>query len=444
VNFDPTYDGRSATNCVLGEERLKEHHMGRCLFGSFVLLATGFAAAAEPELHVVALSEPSFDAKTRSPFGARVSVDRPGEEVVLLVCGASRIEWEITATPKTKVTKVLFVGRERQGGTLRVGVDTVEVLPADPKQRVVTPLYATDYHMNTARFRQFVEDCKKHTGLEIASFQAARRFDHSKPFVVDAVQTDERLSSDFPKVAPAEQVAKFQAEATRVGYGQEYRNGRRTYGTFTQAGPTAGGFVQLPDGIRRLVFDTKAKRHYGTDGRNLYGVDLKLGTAKKIDRPTEKAPGFGVLAYDAKRERVVVNAGTAIFEYATAGGGKWKQLAGRNQTGSYAALAWHAKSDTLFAFGVERHKDQDEALVPTLYELNADGTLALANPLGPPLCPSILGGYGTDVQLLDLGRDLGLLVQRDQRDGNGRHLRSEAFLYVINPKSGKVQLAWKQ
>jgi hypothetical protein len=95
---------------------------------------------------------------------------------------------------------------------------------------------------------------------------------------------------------------------------------------------------------------------------------------------------------------------------------------------------------------VEDTRKGDTALVPTLYELNPNGAVALKNPLGSPLFPSILGAYRRgDAQLIDLGRDLALLVHCDNRDlATGERTKTEAFLYVIDPKSGKVKLAWKE
>src|SRR5688572_27676459 len=101
--------------------------MARYLFGAFVLLAAGFATAADPELHVVALFEGSFDAKTRSSAGAKVTVDRPDKDVVLVVSGSNAIEWEITATPKTKLTKVIFGGSKRQSWKLPPGIEAEEM-----------------------------------------------------------------------------------------------------------------------------------------------------------------------------------------------------------------------------------------------------------------------------------------------------------------------------
>ena len=418
--------------------------MIRSMSCALVLLTAGFVPAAEQELHVVVCGAPSFDLITRSSAGAVVRVDRPDKEVVLLVSGQQAIEWEITATPKTKLTKVIFGGYVRQSWKVPPGVETDELSFESVKQRLLPLSIEAPQSIDAPAFRSFTRSLRNYTGLEIASFQSASRFDHRKPFVVDAVQKDERLNSDFPKVTPAAQVPKFKFEATRVVYGKEPRDVRRTFGEFTQAGPAADGFVPMPNGIGRLTFDTNAKTYYGTEGTSLSVVDLKLGTSKKMDPPANNPVGFGSLTYDAKRDRVIATNGYSVHEYDVKNGGKWKHLANGDGMSSYAAFAWHAKSDTLFAFGVERDKAR-EALIPTFYELNPDGTLALKNALGSPLFPSILGEYGWgDAQLIDLGRDLALLVHREDRGGRGAPVRHEAFLYVINPKSGKVQLAWKE
>ena len=69
--------------------------------------------------------------------------------------------------------------------------------------------------------------------------------------------------------------------------------------------------------------------------------------------------------------------------------------------------------------------------------------------LGPvaPRCVERLAVVGVaigDAQLIDLGTELALLVQNEYGDGNSRIAKCEAFLYVIDPKTGKVKLAWKE
>src|SRR5687767_14329041 len=146
--------------------------MGRYLYGAFVLLAAGFAPAAEKELHVVALYEGHrVNRDGRAPDVAAVTVDRPGKEVVLVVGAHTAVEWDITATPKTKLAKVIFGGSRRQSWKQLSGVVTEEMSAECEKQRILPISLNPSYRVDTTRFRIFVRASKQYTGLEIASFQ---------------------------------------------------------------------------------------------------------------------------------------------------------------------------------------------------------------------------------------------------------------------------------
>jgi hypothetical protein len=420
--------------------------MSRYPFGVLVLLAAGLAPAAEKELHVVAAHVGHDMPRDRSkPGTAKVTVDRPGKEVILVVHAYNPVNWEVATTPKTTLTKVIAVGYHRQSVIAPKGVATEE-LTHDGKQAGVSAAYMSGYYdIESPRFRPFVRNLFDRTGLDVLSFQGVYQFDPKKPFIVDTVQNDERLSSDFPKLPPAAQIPKVKFEATRIVFGKDRIRESRGFGEFTQSGPTADGFVQLPKGVSAVTYDTNAKQYYGLKDHSLHTVDLKLGTSAKIPPPV----GFNwptALTYDAKRERILITSRRGLFEYLTKNGGAWKQLSAEG-LGSFAALAWHSKSDTLFAFGVPHDPKNSERLIPTLCELKADGTVAKKTSLGSPLFPGILGAHGMfgNAELIDLGAELVLLVHNESRDpSTGNRGKPEAFLYVIDPKTGKVQLAWKE
>ncbi|HEY1189588.1 MAG TPA: hypothetical protein VGE74_18220, partial [Gemmata sp.] len=295
------------------------------------------------------------------------------------------------------------------------------------------------------RFRTFVRTLSDLTGATgVTSFQGAHRFDPKKPFVVDAVQKDERLSASFPHLPPAAERPKLKIEATRLVF-RDRADIRTGFGEFTQAGPTADGFVALPKRIRQITFDTKAKQHYGIDNHDLYTLDLKTGDATKIEHPKDFSWSHA-LTHDAKRDRVLIATRGGLFEYAPKAKVTWSLLA-KERLGFYSALTWQAKTDTLFAFAVERDLKSSGRLVPTLCELRANGAVAKKTSLGAPLFPGVLGEYGYDgfAELVDLGAELALLVHNENRDrGTGARGTPETFLFVIDPKTGKVKLAWKE
>ncbi|MBM3980064.1 MAG: hypothetical protein FJ304_07230 [Planctomycetes bacterium] len=417
--------------------------MFRYLFGALVLLAPACALGAEKELHVVGLYEGHGAPRDRSaPGKAAVTVDRPGKEVVLVVSTYNPVTWEVRATPKTAVKKVIAVGYHRQSVVAPNGVE-VEELTSDRKNHIYID---GCYDIENQRFRTFVRRLAEYTGLEVLSFQGTYQFDPKKPFVVDGIQKDERLSLDFPKLTPAAQAPKIKFEATRVRF-PAHSGSTAAFGGFTESGPAFEVLTPLPKGILQLVYDSNGKQHFGLTLHELHAVSTKEATSTKLAPP----PGIEfhwprAATFDAKRNRVLICAHRGLFEYAPASPLPWTQLT-EGRLSNCAALVWQAKTDTLFSFGAARNQRGNGNLVPTLYQHNANGTVTNSVVLGTPLFPGVMGEYGLEnrAELIDLGGDLALLIQGRGRDTNtGEAGKPEAFLYVIDPKTGKVKLAWKE
>ncbi len=412
-----------------------------------VLAGAYIAPAAEKELHVVALYEGHGAPRDHSqPGAASVTVDRPGKEVVLVVSASEAIEWEVTATPKTKLTKVILGGSKRQFAKVPPGAEIEELSRESVKQRLLPISICGYYDIDAPRFRPFVRTLCDHTKLGIASFQGTYRFDPKKPIVVDSVQKDDRLSVDFPQLTPAAQIPKLKFNATRTVFLSDERGDSSGFGEWTQAGPNADGFTQLPKGIRQVTHAAAAKKDYGIDDQELYELNVKLGTRSKITKPEKNFSWPCALTHDAKRDRLVVVCRGGLFEYEPKDEGKWNQLTNKAFP-PYVALAWQSKTDTLFAFGVDRDLRNSERPIPTLFELNAQGAEFNKTAIGSPLFSGILGEYGMGgrPELIDLGAELALLVHNENRDsGTGKRGKPEAFLYVIDPKTGKAKLAWKE
>lgn len=414
----------------------------RLLAGVMSLLIAATASAADPELHVVAVGT-GFRAvgSERAAGTSAVTVDRPGKDVVLVVHAYNPTHWEVKATAKTALTLVVATGYHRQTVFAPKDVPVAELTHDAKKAGACLGYLSGACDIEDARFRPMVRSLSASTGLEVASFQGVSQFDPRKPFVVNAVQNDERLSSDFPKLSP--RIPRMEFNATRLAFGPGGFDRKPWYGEFTHAGPSAGGLLALSRDVRQVAFDAKAKLYYGIDDHDLYALGPKARGLQKIAAPQ----GFGwpqALTHDAKRDRLVIATRRELFEYDMKGG-KWNPLA-KEPFLSYAAVAWQAKTDSLFAFAVERDRDNDR-LIPTLFELNANGAIAKRTPLGSPLFPGVLGEHGRGVyaELVDLGAELALLIHSENRDpGTGERGTPEAFLYVIDPKTGNVALAWKE
>jgi hypothetical protein len=179
-------------------------------------------------------------------------------------------------------------------------------------------------------------------------------------------------------------------------------------------------------------------------------VDLKAGKSTKINAPQGVDPNWlRSLTFDAKRDRVLITGRNAFYEYSTKNRA-WTVLLDRNnnnkrESGSFSAIAWQKSTDTLFAIAKnERTKENPNA--PVLYELNPNGMIAKTTFLGSPMFPYVMDGGASDrAELIDLGGDLAAIIYRENRDSDtGTRGKPETFLYVIDPKTGKVKLAWKE
>ena len=392
---------------------------------------------AGPELHVVALHE-------TPPKPAVVTVDRPNRDVVLIVGAYNPIEWDIRATPNTRLTKVVFGGYKRQSWKNLPGVDVQEMSIESAKQRILPLSLRPDYRPDSTQFRLFLQDSKRYTGLEVASFHGAYKYDPAKPIVVDAIQNDERLSSDFPRLSRATEIPPLKFLAARI---EQTENGLEWRGTcsFTHGGPVAGTFVAFPGHIRCIASDAKSGQYYGVDGHNLFTVDLNRRTFAPVPDPAKVLHWGRALTYDAKRDRVIIVGQRGLYEFVNGPGGGWAKLADERFV-HFAAVAWQAQTDTLYAFGVEDDRRSGDRNVPTLFRLNANGAIAARTPLAAPIFPALLGEYGRDgdAELIDSDGRLVLVVHAENRDGNGKIRKREAFLYAIDPKTGKAKLTWKE
>jgi hypothetical protein len=415
-----------------------------------LLLAAGFATAAEKELHVVALHQGHQVVRGQDHVRvAQVSVDRPGKEVILVVSAHEAVEWDVSATPKTTLTKVIAGGYKRQSVKAPKGVEIDEQSVECIRQRILqTALYA-GYDADGTAFRSFVRALHNYTKLEIASFQGAYQFDSSKPFLVNAVQKDERLASDFPKVTPAAELPKFNCEVALPQLSPRYTKAV----TFTQTGPERLSRYLTPE-VLQITFDPKAKRYYAITEREFRTGKSKNWTETEIvPALEEELTGFRSITFDEKRERVVLCAEGGLYAHCP-NENSWSVL-GNAKSPQFAAIAWQKGTDTLFAVGIDRGAEGRGKPRPALYELNPTGAVVKTTTLAAPMFLGLfeegdqdLGRLRSDrirTQLVDLGGNLAVAVWRSEIQAIGVfRLRIETFLYVLDPKTGKSQLAWKE
>ena len=418
---------------------------GMLLAATGLLVAAPVPVLSEPneELHVVALYEGNTKTGDMLHGGkATVKVDRPGKSVTLLVSSYDSVTWDVTVTPMTKLVKVIVGGYHEQAANAPAGT---EVIKAFLEGREKQDFIRFNYTMESGEFRRSVQEQFKMTGREIASFQGQYRFDPKKPIVVDSVQKDARLSSDFPKVEPAANLPKFKFQAVRSTpdrFGATF-----TFGDFSAAGPDTDSLLPLPKGIGRIARDPMGKKYYGIDAHDIYEVDLEKGKSAKMN------PGLGVprmswmggIAFDTKRERLVVatySGGGILYTY-TPKTGVWAAPAELKGAVS-AGLVYHPADDTLYGLQF----DGGEGGKNMLSRINAQGAIVKKVELAGPMFPGVLSrGPDSHVQMISVGDHIAILVQSPGvRDGNGQRRpgTAESFLFLLDPKTDQVKLAWKE
>jgi|GEM_PF-4311419 len=409
------------------------------------------ARAADPELHAVGIHEgffppgaPRVPRAERKPGTAKIEVDRPNKEVVLALTAYNSIDWTVTATPKTKLTKVIVGGYYKQQVKVPKGVEVEDFTYENAQQRGVREYVPHVYELDAARFRPFVRDLFVRTKLPLSSFTGTYQPADDAAIPVNALQKDDRLSADFPQLSPKAQIPKFAFEGTRLVPHDRLPFPRALFGEFSEAGPSKEALPALPERVNQTAYDAGAKVRYGIDSHNLFVVDIDKRAAEKVAPKGVELSWPTAITFDAKRGRVLIAARTGLYEYVPKTG-VWTELQKRERELT-AALVWCKATDTLYAVRGERQPN-GEVYKPVLVELAANGAEVKRTPLGPLVFPGLLyqlERLDGSAQLVDLGKQLALLVSTTDRDGNGRNVKLEAFLYVIDPANGGAKLAWKE
>lgn len=368
---------------------------------------------------------------------AAVKVDRPGKVVTLVVSAYNPVTWEVTASPGTTLKRVIVAGYHRQAVEGRLnGVEVVEAYREGREGK--SRLYAY-YNTHSDRLRPAIRAIHEMTGMEVSSYQGVYSAKADSPQVVDAVMTDERLSSDFPRLTPAAELPKFKALTARV----VPAGGAVSFGTITEAGPDPDSFRPGPNAVNRIVYDPAGKKYYGLTRHEVHAVDMAKGQSTKLDPGPDvlRVSWPGGIAFDTKRDRLLVVASRdCLYEYKPATG-KWRivtELKGVDARG----LVYSAKEDVLYAIGPVRAGQETE--LPTLFRINAEGAVLNKTTLGGPMFPGVLGrGPAGSVQLADAGDYLLASVVTELRGDDGP-AGSESYTYLIDPRAEKTQLVWKK
>ena len=393
-----------------------------------------------PEVHLVSLYEGNHKTNGKIHGGkASVHVDRPGITVILVLSSYDSVTWEVTVAPKSEVKKVILAGYHRQAVT---GV-MADVEHAYHEGNKATHRFYAPYAIDSSTFRPTVQAIHRLTGLNIASFQGRYAFDPKMPFVVNEVERDARLRSDYPQPTPAAELPKLEFKALQITGNAPFATG--SYGDFTLSGPRLDALKPLPRDVRRLAVDPETQKCYAIGLHEVLEVDLQKRTTTKIDMGLD-VPRLSWpcgITFDTKRKRLlVVSLGGSGYLYEfTPKAGKWSVLADMNNV-DLAALAYHAKDDALYGLGAPM--GDGERAKHVLYQYNPQGALLKKISLGDPIFPGALGRMGgieTPPQLISVGDHL-IIISKTGGERPGQ-TGGETFMFLVDPKTGTGRLTWR-
>lgn len=392
----------------------------------------------ESELHVVCVysgrTAEGGASRDHEPGEVSVRVDRPGRVVTLLLCSYEPAMWQVFTTPDTLVERVILQGYYEQS-----------VLGLPPEVEILSrwhqdgpgPYFWIGHEVDSSRFYRSVPKIHELTGLEIASFHGAYTAPHPEPFVLDQVQDDPRLRSDYPQPLPPDQVP-------RLGFQMAF---------YREQAPSQVGKIFIRDCVltglqdnvsllpaERMAMDAYRPLYYGAAHNRVWSV---YGVSNEIE---ELMPGPGVpefswatgATFDRERDRLLVaTLGGVGYLYAYSPAAReWSlvaDMAGRDLD----CLEYHDREDCLYGVTTS-HMD---AVKPVILRLSAEGVPLGETPL--PVFPFDIGSGGYRSELVSMGDYLALLLEPDLRFLENQDIL-ESRIYLFDPRSEELRLTYRR
>jgi hypothetical protein len=276
---------------------------------------------------------------------------------------------------------------------------------------------------------------------------------------VNAVQADPWLSSNYPTPEPAAGLPNLAFDALYFGQFGNRGAGSSALARFSLTkGPDFDSLILLPGvrrpgreaPFRRLVVEPSNGIGYGLSSSEIKEV-VEIDLAKKstrllpaIPREVWKEPlNPRGIAFDARRQRLLLATHQALFAYTTTTG-KWEVVREWVFPG-FAGLAFDPASDNVYVLW-ERFGHRGDEKLYLLERLSNKGEQLGEVQLSGPLFAGALesGDIDSRAQFIAVGDMLVLvssLLETSYRPVPQTEV--ETFVYLIDPKSGKTLLAWK-
>jgi len=392
----------------------------------------------ERELHVVGvysgITADGGASRDHEPDHASILVDRPGRAVTLFLCAYEPVTWHISTSPDTTIEKVIVGGHYEQGVTgLESGVEVVSLWHGNGNGQYLWIGYLVD----SSRFYRSVPRIYDLTGLEIASFQGDYSAPYPEPFVIDEVQDDPRLRSDYPQPVPHTEVPSRGFQMAFYRQEASSRAGNIFMRDCLLIGPRDNAGL-LP--AERVAMGGYRPLYYGAADHRVWKVHGPSGRVEDLD-PGLDLPGLSWpmgVTFDRERDRMLlVSLGGNGYLYAYAPATEqWSvvaDMAGRDLD----CLEYHDRDDCLYGVTVT-HMDTAK---PAILRFSASGEHLGEIPL--PVQPFDIGPGGYRSELVSMGDYLALLLEPNPRFPAGQEIQ-EGRIYLINPRSEELWLTYRR
>jgi hypothetical protein len=286
--------------------------------------------------------------------------------------------------------------------------------------------------LESGRFFRILQKLCDLMGMDLASFQGTSLAPYPTPFVIDQVQNDVRLRCDYPQPVDPAQVPNL---SFRMAFHDGGTGGGITFQDYTLQGGNASRLLPT----WRVVTDADGRYYYGADFHRSWKVDTQTGTVEELHFPPN-LPEFSWpvgITFDAPRNRILV--ATLVGEgylYAYSPASSQWSLVSSLHNQDLDCLVYHAANDSLYGVKAAYY----DGGAPALLRFDTNGALTGQIPL--PVQPYGVGFGGFRSELASVGEYLVLVLETDTYVvDNGR---PEARIYLIDPRSGEVQLTYRR
>jgi hypothetical protein len=395
-----------------------------CVVASF--LAVARLNASDTEMHVVAVdqSEPPAVAGQRT----KVEVDRPGKTVTLVLSAQRSLSWEVSATPKTNVARIILAGNSVQ--KVSGQPKSTEVIAAFRSNREGEAGLAIPYKSHSASFRREVKKLHKLTQLEVNSYYGAYFARDDAPIYVRHLQDAPHLRSDYPQPTASKDIPKVKFRA--VHHVKSDFSAKGLFGDFSLQGPLEKTLIPSPIGIHGVAEDPESGQWYSGYAR----VNLANGKVQELPKPADKPEwNSPSVTFDSMRKRLVVNFGTSLYAYLPAKD-SWEFLASLDQSMANHGLTYARDNDRLYTIYAGREETGGDCLDV----MNGEGALLRRKPLTGPLFPGVFGQHGNSAYVQLFAVEEGIIAVASPRPSDNPRGEMEHFIYLIDPDSGKTIL----